>query len=312
MADPIIIHARPVRIDGGLTGPEGGPIGPTGPTGSASLTGPTGPTGVAGIATGPTGAGSYTGPTGQAGMTGPFGQGPIGPTGPQGFMGFTGPTGSTGPIGVTGASGSATGPTGPDGPVGPLGSGNIAGTAVPAYFDDNTYLVQPTGPNIPLGTTTMPPHYLLLTPVFIPYGRVYTKLAIQSFQADPDSRFRMGIYDCTNDMHPTVPVFDSGNLAPTIDMMTALMSVALSPKPYFLALWCGGPLTFKAFPGAYLVQTLGMRCTSAGWERFIHNLSYSRTFDEGNFPDLTLDDGYTMNSAATFSFTIGAPIMGIR
>jgi hypothetical protein len=227
-------------------------------------------------------------------------------------MGFTGPTGPTGVIGLTGPPGSATGPTGFAGPVGPLGSGNIAGMSVPFFTDATTYLIQPTAPNIPTGTTTIPAHYLLLTPFFIPYGRTYTQMVIQSYQADPASRFRMGIYDCTQDMHPTSVLFDSGNLAPTMDMMTLAMSVALSPKPYFIAIWCGGPLTFKAFPGDYLVQALGLRCTSTGWERFIHDLSYNMTFDEGNLPDLTSNTGWSANSAATFSFTNGSPIIGIR
>jgi hypothetical protein len=310
---PTIIYAKPVRVVGGPTGPGFGPTGPTGAQGDVSLTGPTGYTGPTGpMGTGPAGEDGATGPTGATGQTGPFGAGPIGPTGEQGAIGYTGPTGPTGVVGATGIDGPATGPTGPAGPVGPLGAGNIAGIGVPLYADANTYLVMPTGPNIPLGTTIVSPDVITLIPVFIPYGRVYTKLAIQSYQADPAARFRLGIYDCDEEMHPTVPVVDSGNLVPVMDLMTVTISAALSPKPYYLAIWCGTDLQFKSFPGSYAIQTLGLRCTSSGWERLLHNLTYDATFDEGDFPDLTGNDDYTANSAATFSFTNGYPIIGLR
>lgn len=311
--EPHIVLAKPVRVVGGPTGPNNGPTGPTGPIGTQSVTGPTGPTGHTGpMGTGPTGSPSHTGPTGPTGQTGPYGGGPIGPTGEQGSIGLTGPTGPTGTVGPTGIDGPATGPTGPAGNVGPAGAGNVAGIGVPFFDDTNVYLTMPTVPNIPLGTVTIPANTIVLIPVYIPYGRVYTKLAIQSYQANTEARFRMGVYACDEDMHPTTPVVDSGNMTPVMDMNTATFSQALSPRPYYLAIWCGTDLTFKSFPGTYVMQTLGLRCTSSGWDRFLHNLSYDVTFDEGDFPDLTSNDDYSANSAATFSFTNGHPIMGIR
>lgn len=245
-------------------------------------------------------------------MTGPFGAGPEGPTGDQGSIGYTGDTGPTGTIGPTGGDGSATGPTGPGGPVGPFGSGNICGMMTPYFADTDTYLIMPVSPNAPTGSTTVSADTIILIPVFIPFARTYTKLAIQSMQANPAARYRLGIYDCDEEMHPLNPIVDSGNLAPTLDINTVTFSQALSPKPYYLAIWCGSALTFKSYPGTYVIQALGLRCTSAGWERMLHNLSYSVTFDEGDFPDLTGNDDYTMNTAAAFSFSNGEPIIGLR
>lgn len=245
-------------------------------------------------------------------MTGPFGAGPEGPTGPQGFIGYTGATGPTGTVGPTGIVGPDTGPTGPGGPVGPLGSGNICGMSTPYFTDTETFLIMPVAANAPLGTTSVEPDKIILIPIYIPFARTYTQLAIQSYQDNPAARFRLGIYDCDEEMHPLNPIVDSGNLAPTMDINTITFSQALSPKPYYLAIWCGSALTFRSYPGTYVIQSLGLRCTSAGWERLIHNLSYDVTFDEGDFPDLTGNDDYTMNTAATFSFTEGEPIIGIR
>jgi hypothetical protein len=315
------IEVRPVVVIGGPTGPAGGPTGPTGPESSATITGPTGPTGPTGVmGTGPTGEGAYTGPTGPAGPTGPVGEGAQGPQGPTGGMGWTGDPGPTGMVGPKGDTGPADGPTGAPGPPGPPGAGNICGVAVPYFVDPSMWLVMPATSNIPLTNRTIEPHILVLTPIFIPYSRVYTKLAIQCNQNDPDGRFRMGIYDCTEHMHPTVPIMDSGNLVPIYDMIEVAHSTLLKPKPYFLALWSGGYISFKAYPGDYVIQTMGTRCTSQGWYGHVHNMSYAIQFDEGDFPDLSNNQSYTLNFSTliyrqnnqSFQTTVDQPIMGIR
>lgn len=309
--NPVLIKTRPVRVTHGTTGPAGGPVGSTGLPG-VSLTGPTGDMGPTGASmTGPTGAGT-PGPTGPQGPTGPVGEGPVGPTGSPGGMGYTGATGPTGMVGPQGVTGPETGPTGPAGPVGPLGSGNICGLNVPAFWSSNVYLITPVVTNNPLINVSHPPDIIILFPVFVPYGRVYTSLAIQALSTDPNSRFRMGIYDCTPEMHPTVPLFDTGNLSLVNGLMDIPCSVALSPKPYYLALWCGGNFSFKGMYGSYTVQTLGIRCTSAGWHSFIQNISYNWVFDEGNLPDLTNNENYNLNAAGGNLVNVGTIVMGIR
>lgn len=318
---PRPIQAKPIVVIGGPTGPAGGPPGPTGPQGDATMTGPTGPVGPTGVmGTGPAGDGAYTGPTGAPGPTGPVGEGAQGPPGPTGSMGYTGDRGPTGMQGPQGVTGSASGPTGAPGPAGPPGAGNVCGVAAPYFADPSTYLVMPAVSNIPLNNRTVEPHILTLTPIYIPYSRVYTIMAIQSNSIDPDGRFRLGIYDCTEDMHPTVPVMDSGNLAPTLDMMEVRFSVLLRPKPYYIALWSGGSFSFKAYPGDYVIQSLGTRCTSQGWYGHVHNVSYAIQFDEGDFPDLTTNNSYTLNHATliyrqnnqSFQTSVSQPIIGIR
>jgi hypothetical protein len=308
------ILAKPVVVIGGPTGPAGGPTGPTGPEGTATTTGPTGPRGPTGpLGTGPTGPSSATGPTGPLGATGPVGIGPQGPTGEQGYQGYTGPTGATGLQGEVGATGPATGPTGPDGPGGPPGTGNICGMQVPIFDSPITYLVMPMATNNPIISISMPANLLILTPVFVPYSRLYTKMAIDCNTTNLEGRFRMGIYDCTEEMHPTIPIVDSGNLVPTAaNLMEITYSRMLSPKPYYLALWCGSVMSFQGFYGYYVFQTLGMRSTASGFENQTHTVMYNLTFDEGDFPDLTANDSYTLNSAAGFVTATGTIIQGIR
>jgi len=309
---PKQILAQPVKVVGGPTGPSGGPTGPTGPTGSVSTTGPTGaigPTGATG--TGPAGLPGETGPTGPVGATGPFGIGDQGPPGDTGPTGDTGPQGPTGSVGPTGASGPATGPTGPAGPAGPLGGGNVCGFSAPMFASPLTYLVMPIVSNNPLRSAWIDGNKIILTPVYIPNGRVYTKMAVQCLSTAPDSRFRMAIYDCTPDMHPTIPLVDSGNLVPTYGIMETIISVALSPKPYYLAMWSDQGASFNGCYGMYVIQTLGLRCTSSGWDVAIHNISYNAAYDGGGFPDLTLNDSFTLNTTDRTN-SVGYVIMGIR
>lgn len=310
--DPILVRTRPVRVTRGTTGPAGGPAGVTGPQGIA-VTGPTGMTGPDGIAmTGPTGPG-ITGPTGPVGATGPVGEGPMGPPGEPGFMGFTGPEGPTGMVGPQGVTGPATGPTGPAGPNGPPGAGNICGLNVPVFYDPNTFLIPPAVTNNPLIDVIHTPDLIALYPIFVPYGRVYTSMVIHCRTVNSSGRFRMGIYDCTETMQPTVPIFDSGNLVPDFNgLISVPMNIALSPKPYYVALWTGSPIMFKGMQGYYTIQALGLRCNSGGWTDFIHNITYDWAFDEGDLPILELAGGYHLNSASSYYVNVGIPILGIR
>jgi hypothetical protein len=316
MADPlapVLIEAYPVMVVGGHTGPAGGPTGPTGPAGIATLIGPTGPTGPRGpIGTGPTGAGAFTGPTGPTGLTGPVGEGMPGATGSTGDTGPTGPLGFPGQVGPVGPAGPATGPTGPAGPNGPAGAGNVCGAQAPLYSNPNTFLVMPLIGNNPLISVDIDPHTVILTPVYVPYGRVYTSIAVNCLGGFPGARYRLAIYDCTDSMHPTVPLFDSGDIAYVVGFSQISFSVALSPKPYYLALWADSGVGFTGIYGAYTIQTLGLRADASGWQSFVHNLSYAINYDGGNFPDLTSNNGYLMNAAAGFVTNKGEVLIGIR
>jgi hypothetical protein len=301
MAEIEVIKTKPVRVIGGPTGAAGGPTGPTGPIGTATTTGPTGAIGPTGLmGTGPAGEAGATGPTGPPGMTGPYGEGPQGEQGPQGPIGYTGPTGPTGMVGEPGPTGAATGSTGPDGPVGPPGGGNICGLVTPAFANSFglVYLTIPTTGNSGTVNASFPPHIIILTPVFVPYGRLYTKMAVRAMNTDPDARFRMGIYDCTEDMLPTHPVADTGNLAPVTGIMDCPINVMLKPKPYYLAYWGGANLNFSAFGGEYCIQTLGWMCNATQWVSMLHNLSFAWDFDEGDLPDLTGNAGFVANASS--------------
>ena len=312
---PTVIAAQPVVVVGGPTGAFGGPPGPTGPTGTVSTTGPTGSTGPTGaFGTGPTGAPGSTGPTGIQGFTGPPGVGVQGPTGDQGFMGFTGPTGPTGNRGATGTPGPATGPTGPAGPVGPPGAGNIAGQQVPFFTDPTMFLTMPISSNIPLSNDSTFANRISLIPVFVPYSRTYTSMAVQITVSDPSgsSLFKMAIYDCDQNMHPTVPLAECDDFIPAIGLMTWLFSVTLSPKPYYMAFWCNAPIYVTAVPGGYVVPTLGIGSNSSGFTFPIHNLYYDGKSYGPSFPDLTHDDSYTLNAVSNPVFNINVIIQGMR
>jgi hypothetical protein len=293
-----IIAARPVIVTGGPTGPAGGPTGSTGPTGPATLTGPTGPIGPPGPqGTGPAGTVGPTGPTGIPGPTGPVGIGVQGDTGGTGDTGATGPTGMTGDRGDVGPTGPATGPTGPAGPVGPAGIGNICGVQVPMFAYTNTFLTMPALSNVPLTNRTLEQHTIYLVPIYIPYPRLYTAMAahVNTLSA---AGFKMGIYDCNQDMHPTVAVAQTNAMSPNGTFTQVPINVMLGCKPYYLALWGNDGISFVAFPGTYCIHTLGWRCDSSGWTLPIHNVTYAAHFDGGSFPDLTNNDNYVLNYAA--------------
>ena len=277
---------KPVVVIGGPTGPSGGPTGATGPEGSAAVTGATGsvgPTGPFGY-TGPTGAvgpGAFTGPTG---MTGPFGLGPAGPTGQQGEMGETGPTGATGITGMTGPTGALGGPTGDVGPIGPPGIGAIAATITPYFYGANVYLTNNVY-DATQSAVNFTSGFIRLKPIYIPYPRLFTKMAIEIVTANPTIRFRMGLYDCDEDMHPTAPLCDSGDLTPALTgLMTFSFSVTLASKPYYLACWTNGTLTVMGLGG--IMDTLGVDSDSSGFGFFIDSLSYFTAYGPP-FPNLS-------------------------
>jgi hypothetical protein len=297
---PAPIATKPVVVIGGPTGPSGGPTGPTGPAGLATVTGatgvhgPTGPLGLTG-ATGATGAGAFTGPMG---MTGPVGVGLLGPTGYQGDIGETGPTGPTG-IGATGATGNPGGPTGPQGAIGATGGGGaIGGTVVPFFADPDVYHTWNVTNNVVQIGSSISANVLVLKPIYIPYPRLYTKMAIHIGTVNPAARFRMGIYDCNGDMHPTVPLCDSGDLTPSATgLMTFTFSVTLASKPYYLAYWANGVIGCMAWTGTYFLDTLGIKTTSAGFGTFIGQIHYFRAY--AAFPNLTADNTHTLAQGAT-------------
>jgi len=301
--DRSLIVDKPVVVIEGATGLPGGPTGPDGPEGAAAATGPTGyvgPTGPMGF-TGPAGVGAITGPTGPLGETGPTGGG--GFTGWEGYYGppgDTGPTGVAGPTGRVGSTGSASAPTGGSGTTGTAGIGNVGGIQVPLFHAQEVYLTTPL-----IETGSYPSNWeyqglgaltVYLIPVFVPFARTYTEIAVDSYQAYIyyGERMRLGIYDCNTDMHPTVPIFDSGTISPIgKGRMTASFSLALQPKPYYLAVYADSGIALRCFSITTLNQTLGLvrfspASFNVGWRTESFALSWHEFYISfGPLPDLT-------------------------
>ena len=297
------ITERPVVIIEGPTGPSGGEIGPAGPEGAAALTGPTGPAGPAGpIEIGPTGPGAVFGPTGAQGATGPADIGFTGPWGDWGEQGVDGPTGASGPQGRVGPIGMSNAPTGASGASGPSGMGNVCGVSVPFFTDPNIWLTPPMGEvgrfPLPLRSTEFGAHTLYLFPVWVPFPRTFTQIAVESAHLNNYSSIRFGIYDCTQDMHPTVPLYDSGALGPPVGkglITSPPFSLPLSAKPYYFAYLSNESLSFKYLSAVDMQAPLGWRRYPDGvgydyppWKFEACTLIYTAwNWGMGPLPDLT-------------------------
>jgi hypothetical protein len=311
--DSALVMDRPVVTITGATGPRIGLTGPTGGQGDASPIGPTGATGDGGpIAVGPVGPTSITGSTGPRGDTGPvLSSNMTGATGWWGDWGASGPTGPVGPAGETGFTGPGGGPLGVTGLLGPTGSGSVCGVQSPSFFSPGIYLTA-----APLLVNDLGSPYafryasannIYLVPIFVPYARIYTEMAVESYVTNTLGFFRMGLYDCTEDMRPTVPLVDCGNRPVSAGMIVAAFSVALKQKPYYLAFWCNNnSIYFKYWGPEDVATTLGIRQSSFGdsWSQGINYLRYARTYGPV-FPDLTL-------ILPTALETGGTTIQGIR
>jgi hypothetical protein len=312
--DAAVLLLRMVAI----TGPSGPRIDLTGPTGPQGSMAPTGPTGSVGN-TGPMDIGA-TGPTAKLGVTGPRGAtGPqasgdvTGATGPYGDFGLDGASGPVGVLGPTGYTGPGGGPLGGTGVTGPTGTGNVAGVQAPIFASATPYLTAAPLVGTAAGEGTFNqyrshlPNYIYLTPIFVPFARTYTSMMVESYTLNTPAFFRMGLYDCTEEMHPTVPLVDSGNTPVAAGLITCSFSVALNPKPYFLAFWCNiANIFFKFWDVRDVAPTLGMKLypDSSAWSNSINFMRYSRTYS-GGLPDLTLLTPTTLDNG-------GSIIQGIR
>jgi len=298
--DPARVYQLPSIAITGATGPVSNITGSTGPTGARAPTGPTGVTGVQGEmgATGPTGASKATGVTGPRGATGPRGNSDtLGPTGYAGDQGLDGPTGNTGPMGRTGAQGRGGGPRGITGTTGLTGTGNVGGTIVPFFGDSEAFLVSPMTPiagSSSWGYGALASGAIALSPVFVPFARTYTQIVCESQSARlPSVRMRMGIYNCDENMQPTTVAFDSGAMTPIgAGRMSAVMSVALAAKPYYLALEVEFGHNFRALNSAQILPVLGWKryppATAEQWSTNIvaRNYTGGASFSSP-LPDLT-------------------------
>jgi hypothetical protein len=292
--DPAEIMVKPVVVIGGPTGPVGG-LGPTGPEGAAPVTGATGPygsTGSMGI-TGPTGPDHFTGSTGPPGATGPLEiDGPTGATGWWGLwgdQGFTGPTGSTG---ARGAIGIPATPTGITGGIGPTGRGNYGGVSAPFFADPQVFLT------IPFVKWTREKTYrqlsagaLYLTPVFLPFARHCTQIVVDSYQSVyPTVRLWLSIYDCDDNMHPTVPLFGSVaiNSIPQ-GQVSAFCNLDLAARPYYLGFLLDTGEYFATIDTDMIPVLLGWRKydDNSRWMFEAQQLYYRGNFTYGTFPTLT-------------------------
>jgi hypothetical protein len=313
--DPAELMLRPV-VTIGPTGPVGA-TGAPGASGFAGGTGPIGPRGARGLpgAAGPTGAGFITGSTGPRGMTGPLDvQGGTGDQGWWGDWGSEGDTGPTGPTGARGNAGDSQAPIGVTGVAGPTGHGNYGGMSAPFFAAPEVYLTTPI-----VQWPAEKQYYqisngvIALQPVFVPYPRVFTSIAVDSYQARSGVKFRLGIYDCDQNMHPTIPLFDSGDLFPVQGRVAAFCNVSLLAKPYYLAFADDTfGVYFAGVAATMPLQTLGWRkyADNSRWMFEAQYMVFNPPFGGwgyGPLPDLT--------AVAEANLTLGSGAivwMGIR
>jgi hypothetical protein len=336
---PADVLQKPDVLVGGPTGPVGA-TGSMGPEGPPAVTGATGPVGASGPLgeIGPTGlAADPTGPTGPWGATGPAETGGgTGPTGWGGNWGDDGPEGSTGPTGRQGKIGAGGGPRGHTGTIGPTGQGSVGGLPVPFFAHPDVFLTPPyfhvgRGSSAP-GFRQMDNGLIYLFPLYVPYRRTFTQMAVESYQAYyPTVSFKAAIYDCTEDMQPTVPLFQTNEIAP-IGAGRVLFdcNIELMQRPYYLAFamsqW---GLQFRWMYGNTSTCVLGLRKypyndyfpTDPGqWYGEGSYLYYNRFVDPtwwpytDPFPDLSSKP--IGSSGGTISFYLGiddgAMLIGIR
>jgi hypothetical protein len=282
-----------------LTGATGG-VGPTGPPGPQGVISPTGPTGDVGPTGsigegGSTGPSAVTGPTGPRGATGDIFSGDLtGDTGPWGWWGDYGPTGPTGATGEKGLTGPGGGPLGVTGGLGPTGSGSVCGVQAPMFGNSTIYLTTPlllvNDQGSPYAYRAPTNNMIYLVPVFVPFARTYTEMVVEAYVTNTTGFFRMGLYDCTEDMRPTVPVADCGNRPVAAGVMASPFSAALKQKPYYLAFWVNNPSVYFKYWGVEDIPTvLGARQSSSGggWVQGVNYIRYARAYGTP-FPDLTL------------------------
>jgi len=242
--DPAPITLKPTVVLGitGALGPPGLP----GPEGSSLAIGTTGPRGMTGPVGdfGATGSNAGTGPTGPRGATGPPEVIELGPTGWWGDWGDEGPTGITGFAGRTGVPGNAGGPAGITGTVGPTGAGSYGGLQAPIFAASEVYLTPTYLNRFNVDWTGKLEYYqvsngvIILVPVFVPFPRSFTELVVDSYQERSFGVFfRMALYDCDVNMHPTVPLIQSPDIIPGGQgrIGFSFSSLALQAKPYYFA-----------------------------------------------------------------------------
>ena len=298
--DPALIFEKPVVVVGGPTGALGatgatgleGPPSAPGPTGSVGATGPSGIEGATGLP-------MVTGPTGPRGPTGAIQlDGGTGAQGDGGDDGSDGPTGVTGDVGPSGPTGARLAPKGPPSAVtGPTGAGSICVSQVPFFADPNVYMTFPLLDvnlvNSPFAIGNILVNAIVLMPIFIPYSRTFTSMAVEIGPGYTDSEFRMGIYDCDHNMQPLAPLFDSGSHFPTgTGLFAVSFSLALQQRPYLMAYWGGlFALPAKIISSPQIVNTLGMKkyppAEASQWQFSMAFMLYSNQTYGPPFPDLT-------------------------
>ena len=148
--------------------------------------------------------------------------------------------------------------------------------------------------------------------MYVPFARTFTSIVIESYQAVyPTDRMRLGVYDCDQNMHPTVPVFDSGNISPIgIGRIMASGSFALQAKPYYLALLTDTfGINFRGYAADQYLMTLGWRkyADNSAWMYDSPGMTYSGG-GYAPFPDLTLKTTPSLKLMDAG----GIPLIGIR
>lgn len=293
---PASLMERPDVFIPGATG-DVGATGPRGPRGLTSAPGPAGPTGVMG----PPGDVGDTGPYQSVGVTGPQGatglsnnEGGTGQWGDWGEWGPDGPTGDTGPTGRVGEDGPGISPVGITGPTGPTGMGSIGGLQVPFFGHSEVYL---TAAALPIGhpaNNTVSWAYrefnsstIYLVPIFVPYARTFTEMVIDSYRAEyVTNGFKLGIYNCTPEMRPTNPIFDSNHIGPIgKGRMAVGCNVSLEAKPYYLALMVNSTQYYKCFASDEIAMVLG-------WRKYVDNSQWM--FESPTFQTQTFYSNYNV------------------
>jgi hypothetical protein len=164
---------------------------------------------------------------------------------------------------------------------------------MPFFADPNVYLAAESVDGLTSTSSTISSNVLLLRPIRVPKARTFTQICFEITSPGLSGALvRVGLYDCDDNMHPLAPLFDSGDLVPSISgLVTVSCSLNLVAKPYYLAWISSGSFGARTWSGAQCINALGVMTNSSGFVGPIGYLTYSKPY--GALPDLTSDSSQT-------------------
>jgi hypothetical protein len=175
---------------------------------------------------------------------------------------------------------------------------------VPFFSDPSVYLAGEYVSTLGSNSLSVAQNLLLLRPIHIPFAGSYSKIAFEITGADSTALIRVGLYDCDALMHPTSPIFDSGDITPSSTGLYLVSApLSLSAKPYYLA-WIskGASFTARCWSTGAFLDTLGVKTSSTGFTGPIGIVTYNKTY--GSLPDLTSDNAYTLASYSAYGYVV--------